>query len=70
MRCDLTDCTRFLLSIHIVVDKMHMQGHIDSWCRENCNPRAFKELNDVNGAHMIIIMLYVITVYIDRHRSM
>ena len=30
---------------------MHMQGHVDSWGQENCNPRKFKELNDVNQAH-------------------
>ena len=30
---------------------MHMQGHVDSWCQENCNPRKFEELNDVNQAH-------------------
>ena len=33
-----------LANAEIVVDKMHMAGHVDEWCRQNCDPRAFKEL--------------------------
>jgi len=30
------------------VDKMHIKGHTEQWCLENCNPNNFKELNEVN----------------------
>ena len=33
--------------MNIVVDKMHMAGHVDAWCKEYCDPRKFKELNEV-----------------------
>lgn len=30
------------------VDKMHIKGHTETWCLENCNPYNFKELNEIN----------------------
>ena len=36
-RVDLTEQTKQLAGIlKIIVDKMHMRGHTDSWCKENC----------------------------------
>jgi hypothetical protein len=32
----------------MVVDKMHMRGHIDAWCKENCDPHKFTQLEKVN----------------------
>ena len=46
-RSDLNECTKFLSGIEIVVDKMHMTGHVDKWCKEHCNPSSFPELNAV-----------------------
>lgn len=31
----------------IVVDKMHMKGHTDSWCKTNCDPHKHVYLNPV-----------------------
>ena len=46
-RATLTDTTRKLAQMKIVIDKMHMAGHIDSWCKEHCDPHKFKELENV-----------------------
>ena len=51
VRSGLTDTTKFLSSLPMVVDKMHMQGHTDSWCQANCNPKAFNDL-DIVGFHI------------------
>ena len=45
---DLTSTTKQLAQLTIVVDKMHMAGHVDSWCKNNCNPRKFKDLDEVH----------------------
>lgn len=37
-RKDLTPVTKKIAEIEIVVDKLHMQGHIDGWCRHTCDP--------------------------------
>ena len=34
----LTTESKRLASIEKVIDKMHMRGHIDTWCKEHCNP--------------------------------
>ena len=31
----------------MVVDKMHMKGHNDAWCKENCNADKFEALKKV-----------------------
>ena len=46
-RCDLTESTMLLSKLEIVVDKMHMSGHIDKWCQDHCDPKSFKELDNV-----------------------
>ena len=43
----LTPCTIQLSEIEIVIAKMHMAGHIDRWCLENCDPKLFTDLNEV-----------------------
>ena len=44
-RCDLTPTTKKLAEVEIVIDKMHMSGHVDNWCLQNCDPKKFKELD-------------------------
>ena len=39
-----------LANVEIVVDKLHMRGHTDKWCAENCDPHNFEELNDVSNS--------------------
>ena len=36
-----------LAQVEIVIDKMHMAGHIDKWCHDNCDPKLFTDLDNV-----------------------
>ena len=47
-RKDLTPTTNKIASIEIVVDKMHITGHTDKWCLENCDARKYPDLSDVS----------------------
>ena len=33
----------------MLVDKLHFPNHKGKWCRENCDPKKEKSLNDVNS---------------------
>jgi hypothetical protein len=46
-RSGLSKTSKFLSDITIVIDKMHMVGHVDKWCKEFCDPSNFQELNEV-----------------------
>lgn len=46
-RIAYTEHTKQLASVEMVVDKMHMKGHIDPWCLQNCNPSKFESLHKV-----------------------
>ena len=46
-RANQTVTAARITSINIVIDKMHFRGHTDTWCRENCDPHKFKELDKV-----------------------
>ena len=48
VRSTLTDTTKRIAAMEIVIDKMHFKGHIDPWCRRNCNPNDFDELKKVH----------------------
>ena len=41
----ITPAAKHLASIEILVDKMHMAGHVDKWCKENCNEKNLSELD-------------------------
>ena len=45
MRSELTQCTVQLSKVEIVIDKMHMAGHVDKWCHENCDPKLFTDFD-------------------------
>ena len=47
IRRDQTPTTQLLSKMEIVVDKMHMAGHVDKWCKDTCDPRTFAELAEV-----------------------
>lgn len=36
-----------LASVEMVVDKMHMRGHTDKWCKEHCDAAMFNALDKV-----------------------
>ena len=46
-RRDLTPTTQAISQMSIVIDKMHMAGHVDAWCKENCDPHKFRDLDKV-----------------------
>ena len=41
--------------VEIVIDKMHMSGHVDQWCRANCDPKHFDALQNVSFYNLSII---------------
>ena len=46
-RRDVTTMAKKLASVEIVIDKLHMQGHVDKWCLANCDPHLFRALDKV-----------------------
>ena len=59
-RCDLTPTTRYLSQTNIVIDKMHMVGHVDSWCKKECDPHLFPDLNKVSKLVLYIYNLAIL----------
>ena len=47
-RREQTITTQTIAKLSIVIDKMHMAGHVDNWCQQNCDPRRFRELDEVS----------------------
>jgi hypothetical protein len=50
-KCEKNKVSERLINFNkkvFVVDKLHIQGHTEEWCLENCHPRKFSELNKVN----------------------
>ena len=46
-RCGQTPTAKLMTEVSIVIDKMHMAGHVDKWCKTNCDPCLFKDLAQV-----------------------
>ena len=44
----LTPQAKQLASVQMVVDKMHMKGHVDKWCKQNCDAKTFSDLDKVH----------------------
>jgi hypothetical protein len=49
IRAHLTLQTKQLAEVGMVVDKMHMKGHIDPWCKANGDPGGIDYLNPFTG---------------------
>ena len=47
-RLDLTPTPKKLATVEIVIDKMHMAGHVDKWCLTISDPHLFSELDKVS----------------------
>ena len=47
-RQNLTPQSIQLANTEIVIDKLHMAGHTDTWCRQHFDPKSFKELDNVS----------------------
>ena len=46
-RANLTPQAQQLASVQMVVDKMNMKGHVDKWCKQNCDAKSFHDLDKV-----------------------
>lgn len=46
-RRDLTPTSSQLATVEIIIDKMHMAGHTDAWCHQHCDPKLFRQLDNV-----------------------
>ena len=53
-RKDITAISTFISKLNIVVDKLHMKGHTDPWCKANCDAKSFKELDKVGTCKSVI----------------
>jgi len=47
-RKDTTSTSQQQACLEIVVDKMHIAGHKDPWCLQNCDSRKIPKLQKVN----------------------
>lgn len=43
-----SEMTKVFASLKKAVDKLHFRGHRGTYCHENCDPNAIKELDGVN----------------------
>ena len=43
----LTERSKQLASVEMVVDRMHMKGHVHRWCKEHCDAATIPELSEV-----------------------
>ena len=50
-----TPTAQTLALLEIVIDKMHMSGHVHQWCRANCDPKHFDALQNVSFYNLSII---------------
>lgn len=58
-RRKLTPTAEKLASLSIYVDKLHIKGHTDPWCLENCDPRKVDDLEGV-CTHVTFTQQYLI----------
>ena len=47
VRSQVSAESKLISQLEIVVDKMHMRSHTDSWCKQNCDPLKHPYLKDV-----------------------
>jgi hypothetical protein len=47
VRSTLTATAKRMAEMSYVVDRMHFKGHIDPWCKSNCNPDRFPAMEQV-----------------------
>ena len=48
--------------MEIVVDKMHFKGHVGDWCKRNCNPNNYLELEEVHVCNVKTQSVIMITI--------
>ena len=72
-RSVLSEVTKKISEIEIVVDRFHYPNHIDDWCKRNCNPNNFVELTEVKYSYnvklCVVIHVCCFSFLTGRHRS-
>lgn len=58
-RAHLTPIAAKLANTEIVIDKMHMAGHTDAWCHLHCDPKLFKELDNVSIVQTLYMYIHI-----------
>ena len=58
-RAYLTEQSKQLASVEMVVDRMHMKAHIDPWCRAHCDASKNPELKKVLSSNIKVGMRLV-----------
>jgi len=58
---DLTECTKMISQLEIVIDKLHMVGHTDKWCKEVCDPHKFRDL-DMVPTYVVLVHYWSVRV--------
>ena len=48
-QADYSKATKYLASVQMRVDKLHIRNHVGKWCLENCDPTKEKRLDKVNS---------------------
>ena len=55
-----TETSKILQNMEYVVDKFHFKNHVDTWCKNNCNPYKCNKIKDVG--YYIIKTVYTLVV--------
>ena len=62
VRRELTSTTQQMASIPIMVDKMHIAGHVDTWCLDNCDSGILTRYpSPILTNHVINLLIHVDT---------
>lgn len=59
-RSQLTPYSSKLADTEIVIDKMHMRRHTDPWCHKYCDPKSFRELDNVSLSKFTVWLQYLL----------
>ena len=54
----------------MAVDKMHMAGHVDSWCKKTCDPHLFTDLNQVSLPRVNVCIHLEVHTFLPSYRYM
>lgn len=55
-RSQVTATSKLIAEKDIVIDKMHMKGHVDGWCQEHCDPKRKPDLEKVCCFYVIYVL--------------
>ena len=61
-RSRLTKTAEGIAKLKFVIDRMHMKGHTDAWCRRTCDPKLFPQLANVRDKILQVLCPMCMTV--------